>query len=113
MNLILTPGQTGDAPVGEKLLEGVCANHVLAEEAYDSDSIRRRVKRMWAKACIMQKANRKVRKRCVKQRYQHHNVIERFFGELKRFRRIATRYDKEAANFAGFLWLAALVTKPF
>ncbi|WP_083233542.1 transposase [Planctopirus hydrillae] len=76
-------------------------------------AIRLRVKRMWAKACIKPKANRKARKRCVKESYRHRNVIERFFGALKRFRRIATRYDKKAANFAGFLWLASLLTDQF
>ncbi len=113
LKLILTLGQSGDAPVGEKLLEGLCANHVLADAAYDSDAIRLRVKRMWAQACIKPKANRKARKRCIKDRYRHRNVIERFVGALKRFRGIHTRYDKKAANFAGFLWLASLLTKPF
>jgi hypothetical protein len=42
--------------------------------------------------------------------YKHRNQIERFFGRIKRCRRIATRYEKKAANFAGFIWLAALIT---
>lgn len=103
LKLILTPGHAGDAPVGEKLLEGLCANHVLADASYDSDANRLRVKRIWAQACIKPKANRKARKRCIKERYRHRNVIKRFFGALKRFRRIGTRNDKKAANFAGFL----------
>jgi putative transposase len=68
---------------------------------------------MWAKTCIKPNANRAVKKLCVKEQYKHRNVIERFFGALKRFRRVATRYDKKAMNFAGFLWLDALLTKPF
>jgi putative transposase len=99
--------------MGEKLLEGLCENHVLADEAYDSDSIRESVKQMWAKACIKPKGNRKARKRCVKERYRHRNIIKRFFGALKRFRRIATRYEKKVINFGGFLWVASLLTKPF
>ncbi len=51
--LILKPGQTGDDTLfhfqeGEKLLEGLCANHGSADEANCSDGIRPRVKRMWA-----------------------------------------------------------------
>lgn len=39
-------------------------------------------------------------KRCFSKRlYRERNLIERFFSELKRFRRVATRYDKLAANF--------------
>jgi transposase len=30
-------------------------------------------------------------------------VIERFFAKLKRFRRIATRYDKLASRFISFI----------
>ena len=35
------------------------------------------------------------------------NLIERFFSKIKHFRRIATRYDKLARNYAGFLNLVA------
>jgi len=41
------------------------------------------------------------------------NRIERFFNRIKRCRRVATRYDKLAANYLAFqlasirLWLAA------
>ena len=113
MKLILTPGHSGDAPQGEKLLEGLNAKSVLADAAYDSNSLRQRVRRMWAKACLKPKSHRVVKLRYGKKRYRNRNVIERFFGALKRFRRIATRYEKKAANFTGFLWLAAMLTKPF
>ncbi|MBB4860519.1 transposase, partial [Novosphingobium chloroacetimidivorans] len=36
------------------------------------------------------------------------NRIERMFGHLKQFRRIASRYDKTALSFASFLNLAAI-----
>ncbi|MCX7410524.1 MAG: transposase, partial [Planctomycetales bacterium] len=35
--------------------------------------------------------------------------IERFFGRIKQFRRVATRYEKTLQNFAGFIWLAVLM----
>jgi hypothetical protein len=66
--------------MGEKLLEGLCENHVLADEAYDSDSIRESVKPMWAKACIKPKGNRKARKWCVKKRYQHRISLRGFWS---------------------------------
>ena len=31
--------------------------------------------------------------------YRNRNAIERMFGRLKDFRRIATRYDRSATNF--------------
>jgi len=37
------------------------------------------------------------------------NTIERMFGRLKNYRRIAMRYDKNAENFMAGLCLAALI----
>ena len=50
-----------------------------------------------------------MKKRYDRARYRNRSVIERFFGAIKRFRRVATRYDKKAENFLGFAWLAALL----
>ena len=36
------------------------------------------------------------------------NLIERFFSKLKHFRRVATRYDKLAANFLAMIQLASM-----
>jgi transposase len=110
LRLILTPGQRGDAPQAEALLEGLRAKHVLADTAYDSDAIRTLIRKMQARACIKPNPTRKRKKRYDRQRYKHRNVIERFFRRIKQCRRIATRYEKKAANFLGFIWLAAGVT---
>ena len=53
--------------------------------------------------------NRKKRIRHNKKAYKKRNVIERCFGRLKDFRRIATRYDKLAGNFFSALCLVAIV----
>ena len=37
-----------------------------------------------------------------------HNLVERFFNMIKQYRRIATRYDKLAANYLAFVKLAAI-----
>ena len=42
--------------------------------------------------------------------YRRRNVIERMFGRLKDFRRIATRYDKLARNFLAGVCLVAALT---
>ncbi len=41
--------------------------------------------------------------------YRDRNAIERMFGRVKDFRRIATRYDKLAVNFLAAVSLAATV----
>ncbi len=42
--------------------------------------------------------------------YRKRHLVENFFEKLKRFRRIATRYDKLARTFFGFVCLATVVT---
>ena len=58
---------------------------------------------------IPNKVNRKQPHPFDTERYKDRNTIERMFGRLKDFRRIATRYDKNAINFMAGLCLAALV----
>lgn len=108
----LSPGQDGDGPQGRELLakfEPGQIEHVLADTAYDGDETRKLVKTLKAKACIKPHKNRTRKNRYDKERYKHRNLIERFFGRIKQFRRVATRYEKTPENFAGFIWLAALI----
>ncbi|MCJ2010956.1 IS5/IS1182 family transposase, partial [Methylobacterium sp. J-076] len=39
--------------------------------------------------------------------YRVRNTIERCFNKLKHFRRIATRFDRRAVHYLGFLHIAA------
>jgi transposase len=40
--------------------------------------------------------------------YRARNLIERFFNKIKQCRRVATRYDKLAANYLAFIQLASI-----
>ena len=40
--------------------------------------------------------------------YRARNLVERFFNKIKQYRRIATRYDKLAANYLAFIKLASI-----
>ena len=42
--------------------------------------------------------------------YRRRHRIENFFERIKRYRRVATRYDKLAETFLGFVCLAILCT---
>ena len=42
--------------------------------------------------------------------YRQRNLIERMFGRLKDYRRVATRYDKLARNFFATVIIAAAIT---
>ena len=65
---------------------------------------------MRARCRIRPNPTRKAKKRYGRRRYKRRNLVERFFGAIKRFRRVATRYEKKAENSLGFVWLAAILT---
>lgn len=85
------------------------ARYLLADKAYDADHWRDWLRGRRIQPVIPNRSNRKTRHAFDAKRYKNRNVIERMFGRLKDFRRIATRYDKKAENFLAALCLAALV----
>ena len=85
------------------------ARYLLADKAYDADHWRSYLKSRCILPVIPNKSNRKQPHPFNKTRYKGRNVIERMFGRLKDFRRVATRYDKNAKNFLAALCLAALI----
>ena len=103
----ITPGQASDITVAPDLLEGLQAQAVLADKAYDGNDLRTRIATMNAEAVIPSKRNRKIVIPHDTAIYKHRNQIERCFGRLKHFRRFATRYDRRTIHFTGFVHLAA------
>jgi transposase len=111
--LVLSPGQSSDHKHAFELAEQAIAHNALAlvgDKGYDSDALRMQIEDAGLQAVIPFRKNRVVRLEIDRQKYKERNVIERFFGKLKENRRVATRYDKAAAYFAGFLTLAAIKT---
>jgi putative transposase len=107
LRFLITPGQTNDITAAPDLLEGQEADAVLADKAYDSNDLRQRIADIKAGAVIPSKRNRKIAIPHDAEVYRHRNRIERCFNRLKHFRRFATRYDRRAIHFAGFVHLAA------
>jgi transposase len=81
---------------------------VLADKAYDGNSIRDLIEAQGAVPNIPAKSNRKWKPCFSKTLYRERNQVERFFSKLKHFRRIATRYEKLADNFLAMVQLASM-----
>ena len=107
VKLRLTEGERHDVTCAGILLEGVEPKHVIADKGYDSDPLRRKIRSAGAKPVIPSRRNCRKR-RHDRQRYKLRNVVERFINRLKHCRRVATRYDKLAANYLAFVQLAAI-----
>ena len=85
------------------------ARYVLADKGYDADALRRTVRQAQAVPVIPGRVTRRRRIAYDRQRYRERHLIENAFCRLKDFRRVATRYDKLAANFLSGVALATAV----
>jgi transposase len=80
----------------------------LADRRYDSDHIRNTIIQRGGTPVIPSKSNRKVQIPLDEITYALRNQVERCFNKLKCSRRLATRYDKTAASYLGFIQIAAV-----
>lgn len=82
---------------------------LLADRGYGADWIRALVSRRGAWANIPPRRNRKEALCFSPYLYRSRNMVERFFNRIKQCRRVATRYDKLAANYLAFIQLASIM----
>jgi transposase len=109
VRFILTPGQRNDVTQAEALIDGLPAEYVLADKAYDADPFRTAIESAQAKAVIPTSRSRSARSSHDRDLYKERNLVERFFNKLKQFRRIATRYEQTAAAYLSMVQLVAAV----
>jgi transposase len=107
VKITLSPGQEADISHAKPLLEGSNPKKVLADKGYDSDDFVATIETKGAEAVIPPRSNRNEQREYDKEEYKKRNLVERFINKIKNCRRVATRYDKTATSFLGFVLLAA------
>ena len=108
MILLLTEGQVSDYRDAATMLTDLPGAEVLiADKGYDSDWFREALTNLRIEPCIPGRANRKVQIPYNANICKQRNRIERMFGRLKDWRRIATRYDRCAHAFMSAICIAA------
>jgi transposase len=97
-----------DCIAADELLDRLLAAEILhGDKGYDSNAVRQKIESKGAAPNIPPKTNRRWKNCFSPWLYRHRNAIERMFGRLKDFRRVATRYDRLARNFLATVCLAA------
>jgi transposase len=81
---------------------------LLADRGYDADWIRELAMKKGAWANIPPKSSRSYPICFSPYLYRARNRVERFFNRIKQCRRVATRYDRLAANYLAFVQLASI-----
>ena len=82
---------------------------VVGDKAYSSAKVRRYLCRRGIGAVIPRKSNEQRKGRFDRQAYRERNVVERLINRLKQHRRVATRYEKQAANYRAMVSLACIL----
>lgn len=81
---------------------------LVADRGYDADRIRQTIQASRGSSVIPTRRGRKVPLVIDGHVYALRNRIERCFNRLKHSRRMATRYDKTASSYLGFVHIAAI-----
>lgn len=110
----ITAGEINDCSAAPGLIPRLPdTKAIVADKGYDSEWIRKQIKKKGARAVIPGKRN-SLKGNADRDwgLYRYRHLVENAFARLKQYRAIATRYDKLKRNFesrvaiaCGYLWL--------
>ncbi len=118
---VLTPGQRHEASVFEELMtRGVVKRpgsgrprirprRVCGDKGYSSRKIRSYLRRRGIRCTMPPKSNERRNGPFDRVLYRTRNLVERAINRLKQFRRIATRYEKQAENYLAMLHIGSIL----
>ena len=121
MTLVLTPGQRHEAVVFASLMASGAVKRrgpgrpqrrpqrVVGDKGYSSGKIRQYARQHGIRITIPRKQNECRKGPFNRALYRLRNRIERLVNRCKQFRRLATRYEKRAANYSAMWLIAAMV----
>jgi transposase len=107
LHIALTPGQQHESTLAESIIkEHARGKAFIADTGYDSDAIRSCVRQQGMKAVIHPNPTRRKKPRLDRKTYSKRYLVEVFFHHLKRFRCLATRFEKTAKHYLALLHVA-------
>jgi transposase len=121
MTFVLTVGERHELSVAEQLMDQgkvkgsgrgrprCRPKRVVGDKGYSSRKFRQFLRRRGMRYTIARKVNEHRGGSFDKAVYRQRNRVERLINRLKQFRRIATRYEKRAANYEAMLTLASIL----
>ena len=109
LKYILTGGKASDIGQAEGLLTDITTEAVLADKGYDAETLVSELAARGTAAVIPPRSNRSNPRPCDWHLYKERHLIECFFGKIKHYRRVFSRFEKTARNFMGFLQFVATI----
>ena len=102
LKFILTPGQRNDI-----LSMGIDSEAMAGDKAYDANEYIDYLNNKGCTPAIPSRNNRKIPREYDEHIYKERNKIECFFGKIKHFRRVFSRYDKAARSYLSFIYFVS------
>jgi transposase len=104
LKFILTPGQKHDITQAKALVHNLTSTTLIADAGYDATHFVQLLEEQQCDSEIPSRKNRKEPRILDDYLYAERHVVECFFGKIKHFRRIFSRYDKSARSYLSFLY---------
>ena len=92
--------------VARQLLDHARGHAIIGDTGYDSNDLRREIRARDMKPVIHSKPERKRALPLDRKLYRKRYLVAVFFHNLKRFRAVATRYEKTARNYLALVHVA-------
>ena len=105
----LLPGHRFDTVGVPPLIDGVSFGSLIADKAFDSNSIIASLNECSPQIVISQHHQRVAPLKIDEEIYKWRHLIKNFVATLKEFKRIAMRADKPDQSFSAMIYLAAAV----
>ena len=109
VRLAVTKGTVADCSLALPLIEGIEAQYLLADRAYDTNEIIAAATELGMNPVVPPKSNRKEKRKYDRALYQLRHLVENGFLEFKQWRGIATRYAKRTASYLAACQLRAVM----
>jgi transposase len=101
----LTAGQRNDILMADDMIADLYFDYVIADRGYCGHEFRSHILASGAEPVIPPKRNAKDPHDYDTWLYKERHLVECFFGKIKHFRRVFSRFDKLASRYLGFLHL--------
>jgi transposase len=109
ISFFITPGQRHESKIAGCLLARKPSKNVIADKAYDADSLREEIEKQGKRAVIPFRSCRKQRGEFDEDLYKERHLIECLICRMKNYRRIAMRYDKLAVTYSAMIILSFIL----
>ena len=111
VRFVLLPGQRHDIKSVDALLDGIYCEAFIGDKAFDAKALRRRLAEDGIEVVIPPRKGTKEGHDYDREKYKWRHLVENFFGQIKGFRRIATRYEKTDSCYAAMIFLVAVLLR--